>query len=108
MKMTVKEVADRMGVSQDFVRESIAQGKIKGAYLIQRRKGRRTFFIDRELFEKEHAQEGENMNILKRQFKDANSILWFLVAFIGFNIPTAMVIAWLFGFQEVLNDTLRT
>lgn len=54
MKMTIKEAAKLLGVSQDFVRESIAQGKIKGAFFINNKKGRRTFYIDRAIFEQEH------------------------------------------------------
>lgn len=53
MKITIKEAAKRLGVSEDFVRESIAQGKIKGAHYIER-KERRTFYIDRATFDKEY------------------------------------------------------
>lgn len=49
MKMTIKECAAYMGVSQEFVRESINQGKLKGGYYIQR-KTRKTFYIDRDEF----------------------------------------------------------
>lgn len=49
MKITVKEAAEVMGVTPDFVRESIAQGKIKGAYCINR-KYKRIYYIDKEAF----------------------------------------------------------
>lgn len=47
--MTVKEVASHMGVSQEFVREAIVQGKLRGGFYIQR-KDRKVFYIDREEF----------------------------------------------------------
>lgn len=49
MKMTTKEASKIMGVTELFVRESIRQGHINGAFCIKR-KNRDTFYIDRDRF----------------------------------------------------------
>lgn len=52
--MTVKEVATRLNTSQTFVREGLARDKFPFGFGIKTKdkNKKRTFFINRELFEK--------------------------------------------------------
>lgn len=53
MKVSIKEVATRLGCTTDFAREMIAQGKIAGATYIKRRY-RREFYVNRDIFDKNY------------------------------------------------------
>ena len=50
VKMSVREVAERMDASQQFIRIGLQQGKFPWGYAVRMSKNRFTYYINKEKF----------------------------------------------------------